>query len=177
MNKQRQKKERVVAEIKEKLGNSTAVVLTDYRGLNVSQVTKMRAELREAGIEYKVLKNTLTTLAAKEIGLDDLETYLEGPTAIAFSENDPVAPAKILMKYTKEFKALEIKGGILDGKVLDLLAVKALADLPSREELLAQVLRGMQSPLSGFASVLSGTLRNFVCVLEEVRKQKAEMET
>lgn len=176
MNKQRQKKEQIVAEIKEKLEQSSSVILTDYRGLNVSQVTKMRAELRQAGVEFKVLKNTLTSLAANEIGLSELDQYLEGPTALAFSQDDPVAPAKILIKYAKEFKKLEIKGGVLEGKVVDLEAVKALADLPSREELLAQVLRGMQSPMAGFAGALSGLLRNFVYVLDAVRQQKAEAE-
>jgi large subunit ribosomal protein L10 len=176
LNKQRQKKEQVVAEIKEKLEQSSSVILTDYRGLNVSQVTKMRAELRQAGVEFKVLKNTLTSLAANEVGLSELDQYLEGPTALAFSQDDPVAPAKILIKYAKEFKKLEIKGGVLEGKVVDLEAVKSLADLPSREELLAQVLRGMQSPMAGFAGVLSGTLRNFVYVLDAVRQQKAEAE-
>lgn len=176
LNKQRQKKEQVVAKIKEKLEQSSSVILADYRGLNVGQITKMRAELRQAGVEFKVLKNTLTSLAAKEVGLDDLDQYLEGPTALAFGVDDPVAPAKILVKYAKEFKQLEIKGGVLEGKVVDLAAVKALADLPSREELLAQVLRGMQSPLAGFAGALNGVLRNFVYVLEAVRKQKAEAE-
>lgn len=176
MNKQRQKKEQVVAEIKEKLEQSSAVILTDYRGLNVSQVTKMRAELRQAGVEFKVLKNTLTSLAANEVGMSELDQYLEGPTALAFSVDDPVAPAKILVKYAKEFKKLEIKGGVLEGKVVDMEAVKALADLPSREELLAQVLRGMQSPMAGFAGALSGLMRNFVYVLDAVRQQKAEAE-
>jgi large subunit ribosomal protein L10 len=118
----------------------------------------------------------LTSLAANEMGLSELDQYLEGPTALAFSQDDPVAPAKILIKYAKEFKKLEIKGGVLEGKVVDLEAVKSLADLPSREELLAQVLRGMQSPMAGFAGVLSGTLRNFVYVLDAVRQQKAEAE-
>lgn len=174
MNKQRQRKEQIVQEIKEKLETSPSVVLADYRGLNVGQVTTMRAELRNEGIEFKVLKNSLISLAAQEIGIEGLEVYLEGPTAVAFAKEDPVAPAKILMKYTRQFKALELKGGVVEGKTADLEAIKALAELPSREELLAQVLRGMQAPLSGFASVLSGTLRNFVYVLEEVRKQKAE---
>lgn len=176
MNKQRQKKEQIVAEIREKMENSSAIVLTDYRGLNVGQVTKMRADLRKAGVEFKVLKNTLTRLAARETGLEGLEPYLEGPTALAFSKDDPTAPAKILMKYAKEFKTLEIKAGVVEGKVIDPAGVKALADLPSREELLAQVLRGMQSPLAGFAGALNGLLRNFVYVLDAVRQKKAEAE-
>lgn len=176
MNRQRQKKQEIVQEIKERFDKSVSVVITDYRGLDVAQVTKMRAELREAGVEFKVLKNTLISLATKELELDELEPYLEGPTALAFGYEDPVLPAKILSKYTKEFKDLKIKGGVLEGNVVDLAAVQALADLPGREELLAQVLRGMQSPMAGFAGVLSGTLRNFVYVLDAVRQQKAEAE-
>lgn len=176
MSKQRERKEQVVGEIKQKLDSSSAVILTDYRGLNVSQVTRLRAELRKADVEYKVLKNTLTSLAAHELDLAGLDTFLIGPTAIAFSKEDPVAPAKILTKFAKEFKVLEIKGGLLDGKIIDSASIKALADLPGREELLAQVLRGMLSPLSGLANVLNGPIRNLVYVLEAVRKQKAGAE-
>ncbi|MGI6552702.1 MAG: 50S ribosomal protein L10 [Clostridia bacterium] len=172
MSKQRERKQQIVNEIKEKLDNSSAVIVTDYRGLNVSQMTKLRAELRNAGIEYKVLKNTLTSLAARELDLADLDNYLSGPTAIAFSREDPVAPAKVLTKFAKEHKALEIKGGLLDGKIIDANSIKALADLPGREELLAQVLRGFQSPLSQLVNVLNGPIRNLVYVLEAVRKQK-----
>jgi len=176
LSKQRERKEQVVGEIKQKLDSSSAVILTDYRGLNVSQVTRLRAELRKADVEYKVLKNTLTSLAAHELDLAGLDTFLTGPTAIAFSKEDPVAPAKILTKFAKEFKVLEIKGGLLDGKIIDSASIKALADLPGREELLAQVLRGMLSPLSGLANVLNGPIRNLVYVLEAVRKQKAGAE-
>lgn len=172
MNKQRRMKEEVVQEITEKLQNSVTVVLADYRGLNVAQATTLRSELREANIEYKVLKNTLTKIAAANVGLGDLDQYLEGPTAIAFSYEDPVAPAKLLSKFAKENKEFEIKGGILEGKVVDFEQIKALADLPSREELLAQVLRGMQSPLTGMANVLAGPLRNMANVLDAVRAQK-----
>lgn len=172
MNKQRQKKEETVRELTQKLESAVGAVVTDYRGLNVAEVTVLRAKLREAGVDYKVVKNTLARLAAKNAGLEDLYTYLEGPTAIAFSNQDPVAPAKILSDFAKDHKALEIKGGLLEGKVISLDQVKALADLPSREELLAQILRAMQGPMYGFANVLQGTIRNLVYVLEAVRKQK-----
>ncbi|WP_227764095.1 50S ribosomal protein L10 [Zhaonella formicivorans] len=171
MSKQRELKQQQVAEIKQKLQESVAAVLTDYRGLNVAQVTKLRTQLREAGVEYKVLKNTLTSLAAHELGLESLDAYLSGPTAIAFS-HDPVAPAKVLFDFAKANKALEIKGGVLEGKVIDFNQVKALADLPSKEQLLAKVLGGMQAPLYGMAAVLNGPLRNFVYALEAIRKQK-----
>ncbi|NLM25346.1 MAG: 50S ribosomal protein L10 [Firmicutes bacterium] len=163
-----------VAEIKDKLSRAQGAVITDYRGLNVAQVTELRKKLRDAGVEYKVLKNTLTIRAAQEIGLDDVVPLLTGPTAIAFGYDDPVAPAKIISEFAKGHQDLEVKGGLLDGQVLDVNGVKALADLPSRELLLGQVARGMQAPIAGFVNVLHGTIRNFVYVLEAVRKQKEE---
>ncbi len=169
-------KEPVVQEIKEKLEAAQSVVLTDYRGLDVAEVTDLRNKLRDAGIEFKVVKNTLTRIAANQIGLEGLDPYLEGPTALAFSEKDPVAPAKILSEFAKTHKDLEIKAGILDGKVIGVEGIKALADLPSREVLLARVLGGMQAPMYGFAGVLQGTLRSLVYVLEAVRQQKAGAE-
>ncbi|WP_238134216.1 50S ribosomal protein L10 [Calderihabitans maritimus] len=165
-------KEKVVQELKEKLSQSSAAVLTDYRGLNVAEMTDLRAKLREAGVEFKVVKNTLTWLAAKDVGLEELEPYLEGPTAIAFSYEDPVSPAKILSNFAKEHDNLEIKAGILEGKVIDLQKIKALADLPSREELLAKTVGGFQAPLYGLVNVLQGTIRNLVYVLEAIRQQK-----
>ena len=163
-----------VAEMKENLSRSQGAVLADYRGLNVKQVTELRRQLREAGVEYKVVKNTLTIIAAKELGLDDLSQYLVGPTAIAFGYEDPVAPAKVLSDFAKDNKALELKAGVLNGEVIGLDEVKALAELPSREQLLAQVLRGMQAPIAGMVNVLQGTIRNFVYALEAIRKQKEE---
>jgi len=170
----RPEKVAVVEEIKEKLSKAQGVILADYRGLTVLQATELRRKLREAGVEYKVLKNTLTAIAAKEVGFEDLVPLLIGPTAIAFGYDDPVAPAKVLSEFARTTPVLELKGGLLEGKVLDVDAVKALADLPSREELLSQVLRGMQAPIAGLANVLQGTIRNFVYALEAVRKQKEE---
>lgn len=163
-----------VTEIKEKLDKTQGAVITDYRGLNVAQVTELRKQLREAGVEYKVLKNTLTIRAVKEIGLEDVIPSLSGPTAIAFGYNDPVAPAKVISDFAKANQALEVKGGILDGAFLDSEGVKALAALPSREELLSQVVRGMQAPIAGMVNVLQGNIRNVVYALEAVRKQKEE---
>ena len=115
-----------------------------------------------------------STIAAREIGLDDLVPLLTGPTAVAFGYDDPVAPAKILSEFAKTNRDLELKGGVLEGKVLDVDGVKALAELPSKEELLAQVVRGMQAPIAGLVNVLQGTIRNFVYALDAVRKQKEE---
>lgn len=168
-----QKKAEAIQVIKEKLETAKAVVLTDYRGLNVAQVTDLRKKLRDAGIEYKVLKNTLTGIAAKEVGIDEsVENYLQGPTAIAFTYDDPVAAAKILAEFAKGNDKLQIKGGILDKKVISAEGVDALAKLPAREVLIAQVLAGMQAPISGLVNVLQGTIRNFVYVVDAIRKQK-----
>ncbi len=172
MPKSKSEKEVIVQEIKEKFTNSQAAVLADYRRLNVAEATKLRRRLREAGCEFRVAKNTLASLAASQVGLEELKPYLEGQVAIAFG-TDPVAPAKILSEFIREIKKMEIKAGVLEGKVIDAKGVKALADLPSREVLLAKVLGGMQAPLYGFAGVLQGTLRSLVYTLEAVRKARA----
>lgn len=169
----RQKKELLLQEVSKKLGECKVAIMADYRGLNVAAMTKLRRRLREKGSELKVVKNTLTLKAARELGFEGLEPYLEGPTAIAFCNDDLVAPAKVFTDFAKEYKIFEIKGGLLEGKAMDAMAVKNLADLPSREVLLTRVLGGMQTPMYGFAGALQGVLRNFVYVLEAVRKQQA----
>lgn len=166
-----EEKAQVVAEIKEKLQSSSGVVLADYRGLTVSQVTQLRTQLRQAGVEYRVLKNSMVSRAAQEVGIEGLDSYLKGPTAVAFSV-DPVAPAKVLADFAKTSKNFAIKGGVIEGKVVDMAGIKILAELPSREVLLAQVLRGMQAPLTGMANVLQGPIRKMAYALEEVRKLK-----
>lgn len=172
MPKSKSEKESVVLEIKEKFESSQSAVLADYRGLNVAESTRLRRRLRDAGCEFKIAKNTLASLAAAQVGLEELKPFLEGQVAIAFGA-DPVAPAKILSEFIREIKKMEIKAGVLEGKVIDARGVKELADLPSREVLLAKVLGGMQTPLYGFASVLQGTLRSLVYTLEAVRKVRA----
>ena len=164
----------MVDEIQERLTKVQGAVVTDYRGLNAGEMTALRKELREAGIEFKVLKNTLTILAAEKAEMNDLIPLLTGPTAFAFGYDDPVAAAKIISEFAKKNKNLEIKGGILEGAVLDPAGGESLADLPSREVLLAMVMRAMQGPLSGMVNVLQGNIRNLVYALEAVRKQKAE---
>ncbi len=168
----RPEKEAAVAELKEKLSAASGAVLTDYRGLKVKEITKLRSELRKAGVEYKVVKNTLLNLAAGQLDVGGLDAYLAGPTAIAFGYKDPVTPAKIIAGFAKDHKNLEIKGGLLSGKAIDFNAVQTLAELPSREVLLSRVLAGFQAPISGLVNVLSGTTRNLVYVLEAIRKQK-----
>jgi large subunit ribosomal protein L10 len=168
-----QEKEALVSDIKQKLETSKTVVLADYRGLNVAEVTELRKKMREAGIDYKVLKNTMTSRAAKAANIEGLDQYLSGPIALAFSYNDYTAPAKILSEFAKNHKNLELKAGILDGKVIDFEAVKNLADLPSREVLLGKVAGMLQAPIRGLVTVLAGPLRNFAYAVEAIRKQKA----
>ena len=167
-------KKEVVSEITEKMKNSKSFIVTDYRGLNVAQVTKLRAELRNAGIEYRVLKNTLMTIAADDIGLEGIQDYFKGPTAVAFGVEDAVAPAQILAKFAKQYEALEIKAGILEGKFINAEEIKALADLPSREVLLAKLANVLQSPIAGLANVLQGPIRKFGYALVEVQKLKEQ---
>lgn len=169
----RPEKVAVVAEIQEKLSRSQGVVLVDYRGLNVEEVTQLRKKLREAGVEYRVEKNTLVSLAARGAQVEGIEEYLAGPTALAFGYNDPVAPAKILSEFAKDHKKMELKGGILEGKAIGKDQVKALADLPSREALLGQVAGMLQAPVRGLVTVLSGPLRNLAYAVEAVRKKQA----
>ena len=166
------KKQAVVKELVEKLSQAKGAVIINYRGITVSQDTKLRRKLSEAGVEYHVVKNTMTRLAAHELGITGLDTYLEGPSAIAASTVDPVAPAKIISEFAKEFKVIEIKAGLLEGKVIDADEVKALANLPSREVLLAKLLGTLNAPITGFVNVLAGNIRNLVYVIEAVRKQK-----
>jgi large subunit ribosomal protein L10 len=163
-----------VAELKDLLSSSKGAVLVDYCGLTVAEDTELRSKMREAGVKYMVAKNTFIRIAAKEAGVEGLDFYLEHNTAVAFSAEDPVAPAKILNDFSKDHKALEIKAGILDGKVIALDEVKALAELPSRDELLAKLVGSMQAPISGLVNVLQGTIRNFVYTLEAVRQKKEQ---
>ncbi|MTI48347.1 50S ribosomal protein L10 [Sporosalibacterium faouarense] len=167
-----EQKKLVVQEIKDKIDKADSIVLVDYRGLNVEEVTELREKYREANVDYKVYKNTMMRFAFKEAGLEEFNKFLTGPNAVAFGYEDAVAPAKITSEFAKDHKALEIKGGIVDGKLMDLEGVKALADLPSREVLIAQVLGGLNAPISGFANVLQGTMRNLVYALNAVREKQ-----
>jgi len=165
-------KKQIVAEIKEKLSQAQAVVIVENRGLTVAQVTELRNKLREAGVEFKVLKNTLMKLAADEVGVTGLDPYLQGPTAWAFSMADPVSAAKVITTFVKTNDKLAVKGGILENQAITADGVKALADLPPREVLLAQVLGAMQGPLVGLANVLQGPIRKMGYALEAIRKSK-----
>jgi large subunit ribosomal protein L10 len=147
----REEKEQLVAEIADRLSRSKATIITDYRGLNVAEVTELRKQLREAGVEYRVLKNTLTRRAAAQAQVSGIEEYLTGPSAIAFGFEDPVAPAKVLFDFAKKHKSLELKGGVVEGRVVSAKEVEALANLPSREGLLSMLLSVLQAPVRNFA--------------------------
>ena len=167
-----EKKQSLVQQIKEKLENCQSAVFIDYRGLTVEEVTSLRNKFREAGVEYKVLKNTMIHRAAEQLGMEELFSHLEGPTAVAFGMEDAVAPAKIINDFIKASKKTEIKAGILEGKVVDAKMVEELASLPSKEVLVAKVLGSMNAPITGLVSVLSGTMRNFVCALNAIAEKK-----
>ncbi|MEK3900672.1 MULTISPECIES: 50S ribosomal protein L10 [unclassified Paenibacillus] len=146
-----QAKQDAVDVVTSKLQNSVSTVVADYRGLNVSQVTELRKQLREAGVEFQVLKNTLLRRATAAAELTDLDAVLTGPTAIAFSETDAVVAAKILNDFAKKNDALKLKGGVVEGKVIDVDQLKALAELPSRDGLLSMLLSVLQAPMRNFA--------------------------
>ena len=165
-------KEAIVSDIQDKMQNAQSVVIYDYRGLTVLEVTELRNKMREAGVEYKVLKNTMIKRAADNLNIEGLDAYLEGPTAVAFGMNDPVAPAKILSDFVKSTKKTEIKGGILGGKVVDVASIENLAKLPSKEELLAKMLGSLNAPIQGLAMVLSGLPRALVVALNAIKEQK-----
>ncbi|NMB33922.1 MAG: 50S ribosomal protein L10 [Clostridium sp.] len=168
-----QRKKEVVQELSEKFKSAKSIVFADYRGLTVEQDTEMRAALREANIEYRVVKNTLTKLAAKANGLDELEEHFSGPTSMALSTEDVVAPAKVLAEYAKKYKNLEMKVGVIEGEIYELNQLETLATLPSREELLAMALRSLQSPIAGFVNVLNGNIRGLVVALNAIAEKRA----
>ncbi|MCL2055652.1 MAG: 50S ribosomal protein L10 [Oscillospiraceae bacterium] len=167
-------KQKAVEALAEKLKGSVAGVLADYKGINVENDTKLRRELREAGVEYTVIKNSILRRACEDAGLEELKAYLTGTTALALSGTDAVAPAKVLEKYASASRgAYTIKAGFVEGGVLDAPGVEALAKLPGREELVAQTLRGFNAPISGFVNVLSGNIRGLVIALGKIAEKSA----
>ena len=150
-NKILEHKQALVAELAQELKNSVSGVLVNYQGITVEDDTKMRKTLREAGVKYKVVKNSLTGRACDEVGFSDMKQYLTGMTAIAISENDAIAPAKILKEYAEKIESFSILAGYVDGAVIDTKTVEALAEIPSKEVLIAKFLGSIKSPVYGFA--------------------------
>lgn len=169
----RSDKESSVAELKERLENHEIAVLTKYIGITAGQATELRRKLREEGVTFKVYKNRLAKRVLDELGYTEAAEYLDGPTAWAFS-NDPVAPAKAIKAFNKELPQVDMNGAILQGAVISRDQLIALADLPSREQLLAQTAGAVAAPLRSFVGALSALPRNLATVLEQVRKQKEE---
>ena len=145
------KKAQLVTEVAEQFKNASSVVVVDYLGITVEEATNLRAELRKAGVQFAVVKNSILTRAAKEAGLEGMDDIFKGPSAVAFSNEDVVAPAKILADFAKKVEALEIKAGVVEGKVSSKEEIEALAKLPSREGLLSMLLSVLQAPVRNTA--------------------------
>ncbi|MFN2449361.1 MAG: 50S ribosomal protein L10 [Candidatus Baltobacteraceae bacterium] len=166
------KKEAAIGELKERLEQSGNLFFTNYAGLTVQDITRLRVELRKDGSTYAVAKNSLFSIAAgKELGAQ-LEQFLRGPTAIVFAGKDPVAPAKALKKFSDDVKPIEVKAAYIEGRIVDGAQVKVLAALPSRIELMARLAGSIASPLRGLVTVLSGNQSGLVRVLNSIREQK-----
>jgi large subunit ribosomal protein L10 len=161
-----------VEELTAALVDAKAIYLADFTGVDVARVTELRNKLRDADIGYHVVKNRLAKRAAEAAGLDGLDAYLSGPTAIAISKEDLIAPAKILQELADEEGQFAIKSGFADGKLISSEEIEVLSKLPSREELIAKVLGSVQSPLYGLAGVLNGLLRNLVGVIAAIEEKE-----
>lgn len=148
-------KQPIVEEISASIKDAQSVVLVDYRGLTVEQDTRLRKELREAGITYKVYKNTMMNFAFKGTDCEALVPYLEGPSAVAISGTDATAPARVLCKFAKDAPKLEVKGGIVEGVAYDAAGIADIAKIPSRDELISKLLGSLQSPITNFARVMN----------------------
>lgn len=168
----RPEKEKAVEEIAEKITQASGVYLTDYKGLNVEEISDLRNKLREANVEFKVVKNTLARLSVNKVGYEGLLPYLTGPTAMAFALADPVAGAKILAEFAKKNEKLQIKACLFDGVVYDETRVKEIAQLPSKEEIYAQTVGMVVAPLRSLVTVLNGTISSLVNVLDQIREKK-----
>lgn len=171
-----QQKQAVVQEILDNIQKAKSMVIVEYRGLSVGEVTDLRNKYREADVFYKVYKNTMVKRALEAAGIEseELNALLVGPNAIAFSMEDAVAGAKVSVEFAKNNKNLLIKGGVVDGKYIDVAGVESLAKLPSREVLIAQVLGGFNAPIAGFANVLQGTIRKVVYALDAIREKQEQ---
>ena len=165
-------KQQITEDLHDRFARSVIIVLTDYKGLDVTTLNDLRRKLRESNIEYQVVKNTLLVRAAENTDIALIKDHFKGPSAVAISYDDPVAPAKVLTQFAKDNKKLEIKVGVLNGKVLDVQAIKALATLPSREVMLAQVLSTLNAVPTSFVRVMAEIPRSLLNVLTAIKDQK-----
>ena len=166
-----------VRETADMLRGAQAVVLADFRQLSVAQMNKMRRDLAETGVQVRIIKNTLIKRAADEVGIVGLDPYLTGPTIVMAATSDPVAPARGVQRKTRELRTLEIKAGILEGRVLDADAVRTLANLPGQQELRAQVVGTLAQPIRMLVTVLDAPIAGLARALDQLRQQKAAAET
>lgn len=163
-----------IDELKETISQSCVAIATDYRGFTVDEITRLRRGLQENGAEYTVVKNTLTRIAVQDTDYEGLQEFLKGPTALVLGSEDPVSPAKTLSEFIKKAKKGSIKGGMLEGKVLNESDVKDLASLPSKDELYAKMLGSINSPATGIAMCINAVARDMVICIDQIRKQKEE---
>ena len=169
-----EQKKAEVAALAESMKNAPSGVLADYKGITVEQDTGLRNELRKAGVQYKVVKNTIMQRAVREIGFEDLNPQLSGTTALAIAAGDMIAPAKILCDYAKKSGGkFKIKAGFVEGRVIDAGEVLALAEMPPKEQLVARALAGLNAPISGLANVLNANLRGLAVALNAIAEKKS----
>ena len=166
-----EEKKQLVEELKEKIGAAQSIVIVDYKGLTVFEDTELRKTLREANVEYRVLKNRLMQKALNELGYTEFDEALNGPTAVAFAMTDPAAPAKILLESADKTKKVSVKCGMVDGAYITPDGVKELATLPSKEVLIAKLLGTMSAPISGLARVLNETISGLARVLNQIAEK------
>ena len=173
----RDEKAAAISELNEAMGHATNAFLIQFRGITVPQVTELRKQIRETNSKYVVVKNTLALIAVKDSPLTLLKDHFKGETAVAFNSTDGVVLAKALTKFAKDVPAVQFKGALLAGQVVPASQIQAIANLPSREELLAKLLYLMQHPIRGLAVVLNANIRNIAVVLDQISKQKTGGET
>ena len=166
-------KQELVKALAEKLDGCVSGVLVDYKGTDVITDTEMRRKMREAGVSYMVIKNSMLRFATTEANLEDLHPFLEGPTALAIHTDDPVAPAKTVFAYVGKDKPMQVKAGFVDGKIISAAEVEALSKLPARDVLVAQVLGTMIAPITGLATVLNANIRGLAVALQAIADQKS----
>ncbi len=165
-------KEQAVAWLEERLKSSKALVFSDFHGLKASDMVELRREFRKHGLEYRVVKNSVARLAAERVGIKDTDSYFRGPTGLCISYDDPALAFKVSHALTKRFEHYKIKGGVLEGVVVSAKEAEHLANLPSRQELLAMLVTTLQAPMQQLVSTLNAIVRTFVSALDEVRKKR-----
>jgi large subunit ribosomal protein L10 len=167
-------KKKFVEQLRERMQKSKVVIVTDFKGLDVGKLTELRQKLREANVEYQVIKNTMLRRASEGTGVEPIKDYFKCPSAIAISYDDPVAPAKVLTDFAKTNDKLEIKIGVINGKLMDPSGIKALSSLPSREQLLGQVLSAMIAVPTSLVRALNDVPRRMVTVLQAIKESKEQ---